>query len=67
MGTFAIVLIIYGAFCIVIGLTKMPAVWNMKKLQVMAKLFKGDRNLQIFIIIWGIAALVAGILIRQSL
>lgn len=64
MEILAIVLIIYGVFCIYIGLTKMPAIWNMKKLQIMAKMFKGDRNLQIFVIIWGIAALVVGILIR---
>ena len=60
----AIFLIIYGLFCILIGIMKLPAIWNMKKLQIMAKMFKGDRNLQIFIIVWGIAALVVGIILR---
>lgn len=64
MEALAIVLIIYGVFCLFIALTKMPAIWNMKKLQIMSKMFKGDRNLQIFIAVWGIAALVIGILIR---
>ena len=64
METLSIILIIYGVFCLFIGLTKMPAIWNMKKLQIMAKMFKGDRNLQIFIIVWGIAAIVVGVLIR---
>ena len=58
------ILIVYGLFCILIGVLKLPAIWNMKKLQIMAKMFKGDRNLQIFIIVWGLLALVVGILIR---
>ena len=49
MEILSIVLIIYGIFCIFIGITKMPAIWRMKKLQIMAKMFKGDRNLQIFV------------------
>ena len=64
MQTLATILIIYGVFCIIVGLLKLPIIWNMKKLQIMAKMFKGDRNLQIFIIVWGIAALVAGIIVR---
>ena len=64
MEVLSIVLIIYGIFCIFVGVTKMPVIWKMKKLQIMAKMFKGDGNLQIFIIVWGIAALVIGIIIR---
>ena len=64
MEILSIVLIIYGIFCIFVGLTKMPAIWKMKKLQIMSKMFKGDKNLQIFVIVWGIIALVVGILIR---
>lgn len=64
MNTLGIILIVYGMFCILIGLLKLPMIWNMKKLQIMAKMFKGDRNLQIFVIVWGIAALVAGIIVR---
>jgi|LGOV01.1.fsa_nt_gb hypothetical protein len=58
------VLIIYGLFCILIGVLKLPAIWNMKKLRIMAKMFKGDRNLQIFVIVWGLIVAVVGILIR---
>lgn len=64
MNTLGVILIVYGLFCILIGLLKLPMIWNMKKLQIMAKMFKGDRNLQIFVIVWGIAALVAGIIVR---
>jgi hypothetical protein len=64
METLAIILIIYGVLCIMIGITKMPMIWNMKKFEIMAKMFKGDRNLQIFVIVWGIIALVVGIVIR---
>jgi hypothetical protein len=64
METLAIILIIYGVLCIAIGITKMPMIWNMKKFEIMAKMFKGDRNLQIFVIVWGIIALVIGIIIR---
>lgn len=60
----AIVLIIYGVFCLYIGVTKMPAIWKMKKLQIMQKMFGGETGLQIFIIVWGIAAIVVGIIIR---
>ena len=64
METLAIILVIYGVLCIMIGITKMPMIWNMKKFEIMAKMFKGDRNLQIFVIVWGIIALVVGIVIR---
>ena len=57
------ILIIYGAFCVLIGVLKLPIIWNMKKLQIMAKMFKGDRNLQIFVIVWGLLAIVIGIII----
>ena len=64
MQILATILIIYGLFCILIGILKLPMIWNMKKLRIMAKMFKGERNLQIFIIVWGIAALVVGFIIR---
>ena len=63
MEILSTILIIYGIFCIIIGILKPPMIWNMKKLKIMAKMFKGSRNLQIFIIIWGLAALVIGLLI----
>jgi len=64
MQIFSTFLIVYGLLCILIGILKLPMIWNMKKLQIMAKMFKGDRNLQIFIIVWGLIALVVGIMIR---
>lgn len=58
------VLIVYGLFCILIGVLKLPVIWNMKKLRIMSKMFKGERNLQVFIIVWGLIATIVGVLIR---
>lgn len=64
MQILSAVLIIYGLFCILIGIMKLPAIWNMKKFEIMSKMFKGDRNLQIFVIVWGLIVAAVGILIR---
>jgi len=64
METFGTILIVYGLLCILIGVLKLPIIWKMKKFQIMAKMFKGDRNLQIFVIVWGLIATVVGIIIR---
>ena len=64
METFGTILIVYGLLCILIGVLKLPVIWKMKKFQIMAKMFKGDRNLQIFVIVWGLIATVVGIIIR---
>ncbi|QWB95711.1 hypothetical protein KHQ89_07185 [Mycoplasmatota bacterium] len=64
MDILKIILIAYGILCILIGLFKLPLVWQMKKLQVMKKMLKGDRNLQIFIIVWGSIIGAIGILIK---
>lgn len=58
------ILIIYGIVCILIGVMKLPAIWNIKKLRIMSKMFKGDRNLQIFVIVWGLIVAAIGIIIR---
>ena len=63
MQTLAIVLIVYGVFCLYIALTKAPFIWKMKKFQIMEKMFKGSRNLQIFVAVWGLIALVVGIIL----
>lgn len=55
-----LVMMIYGLLCILIGVLKVPAIWNMKKFEIMAKMFKGDRNLQIFVIVWGLVIGVVG-------
>jgi hypothetical protein len=63
MQILKIVLIIYGIMCLYIGLLKPPFIWNIKKLRIMSKMFKGDRNLQIFVLIWGTIALVIGLIL----
>ena len=49
MGTLSIVLIVYGVLCVAIGLLKPPFIWNMKKFEVMDKMF-GKKELVIFVI-----------------
>lgn len=63
MEVLSTILIIYGILCIIIGLLKPPFIWQMKKLQVLKKMLKSDTNLQIFILVWGLAALLVGLLI----
>ncbi|MEC9485367.1 MAG: hypothetical protein UMR38_05780 [Candidatus Izemoplasma sp.] len=55
------VLIIYGILCFYIGIFKPPIIWHMKKFEVLKKLFKGERNVQIFVLVWGLIALAFGI------
>jgi hypothetical protein len=64
MEILGIVLIVYGVLCIFIGLFKLPLVWQIKKIQTMKKLFKGDRNLQLFLIAWGLIVGFIGMMIR---
>ena len=53
MGIISTILLIYGLLCLLVGILKLPAIWKMKKLVIMAKMFGGEKNLQIFIIVWG--------------
>lgn len=62
MGTWSIVLIVYGVLCLFIGLLKPPFIWNMGKFKVMEKMF-GKKGLVIFVIVWGLIAIAVGILI----
>jgi hypothetical protein len=62
MQVLAIILIIYGIICIAIGLLRPPFIMNMKKIKVIEKVM-GKTGTIIFILVFGIAALVAGILI----
>jgi len=64
MQILSTILIIYGILCIFIGVFKLPLIWQIKKFRVLKKMFKGDRNLQIFIIIWGFIIGYIGIIIR---
>ena len=54
-------LILYGVFCILVGLFKFPAaVWNMAKIEGFKKIL-GVIGTQIFLSVWGAAALGVGI------
>ncbi len=55
--------IVYGILCLYIGLLKPPFIWNMKKFQVMKKMFKGDKGVQILVLVFGVASLAVGIFV----
>ena len=58
-----IFLIAYGLFCVLVGLFKFPAaVWNMAKIEGFKKIL-GDIGTQIFLSLWGGAALAGGIIL----
>ncbi len=58
MGLLAAIFLIYGIFCIIVGVLKPPYVFKLKKIIVMTKMFKGEKNVQIFMILWGILFIV---------
>ena len=55
-----IFLILYGGFCVVSGIFKIPVIQNMGKIQGFRK-FLGEIGTQIFFIVWGGASLGFGI------
>ena len=55
-----IFLLVYGVICVAVGLFKIPVIWNMGKIQGFRKML-GDVGTQIFIGVWGLAALGVGI------
>lgn len=55
-----IVLLIYGAFCLLIGIIKFGAIWNMAKIQAFVKIM-GDTGTRIFITVWGLIAAGIGV------
>lgn len=56
-----IFLLVYGLFCLAIGVLKQPkAVWNMAKIEGFKKIL-GEIGTQIFIGVWGAIALGIGI------
>ncbi|OQX93816.1 MAG: hypothetical protein B6I17_01100 [Tenericutes bacterium 4572_104] len=63
MDWWKIALIIYGILCIYIGLLKPPFIWKMKKFEIMKKMFKGELGVQIIVLVFGIAALLLGLLL----
>ncbi len=62
MAWYGIVLIVYGVFCLYVGLLKPAFVYNMKKLKIMEKMM-GKMGLQIFLIAWGSLAIVLGFIL----
>jgi hypothetical protein len=63
MDILSIVLIVYGVFCLFVAVTKPPYIYNMKKFQIMEKMM-GKNGLRGFVFIWGLAALIIGIMLR---
>ncbi len=63
MNWWEIALIIYGILCIYIGLLKPPFIWKMKKFEIMKKMFKGELGVQILVLVFGITALLLGLLL----
>ena len=62
MTVLGIILIVYGLFVIGITYLKPPAIWNMKKIQGFVSALT-ETGTVIFFYIWGIAALVIGIVL----
>ncbi|MBW6454515.1 MAG: hypothetical protein K0A98_01400 [Trueperaceae bacterium] len=61
MTILAIVLLLYGALCLGLALFKAPAaIWNMGKIEGFKKLL-GEVGTQVFIGVWGVAAVAIGV------
>ena len=58
-----VLLIVYGIFCLYVGLLKPPFIWNIKKFEIMKKMFKGDLGVQILVLAFGVAALLIAFLV----
>jgi hypothetical protein len=58
----AIFLIVYGLAVLAIAWLKPPAIWNMGKIQGFVKLLT-ETGTVIFFYVWGIAALIVGIVL----
>ena len=56
----AVVLFIYGGFCMFVGVSKLSVIWEMKKIQIFRKILT-DIGTQIFVTIWGVIAIGGGI------
>jgi hypothetical protein len=60
LSVLGIFMILYGVFCVVVGIFKIPVIWNMGKIQGFRK-FLGEIGTQIFLVVWGGASLGFGI------
>lgn len=57
----AILLLLYGALCLALAVLKVPAaLWNLDKIDGFKKLL-GEVGTQVFIGVWGVAALALGV------
>jgi hypothetical protein len=59
METLGIILMAYGALCLLIVLLKPPFIYNMAKFKIMEKMM-GKMGLNIFVAVWGLLAFVIG-------
>ena len=62
MQVLGIILIVYGAICILVAGLRPPFIMNSKKIQIFEK-YLGKLGTTLFILGFGIAAVVIGILI----
>ena len=62
MTALGIILIVYGLAVIAITFLKPPAIWNIKKIQGFVSALT-ETGTAIFFYIWGIAAVVIGIVL----
>ncbi|MDF1594894.1 MAG: hypothetical protein P1T08_02170 [Acidimicrobiia bacterium] len=62
MTALGIVLIVYGIAVVAIAFMKPPAIWNIKKIQGFVSALT-ETGTVIFFIVWGIAAIVIGIVL----
>ena len=60
LALLGILAILYGAFVFYIAITKVPAIWNMKKIEGFKKVL-GEKGTVIFFYIWGVAFAAVGI------
>lgn len=58
----AIFLLLYGVFCVAVGIFKIPAIWNMAKIEGFKKIL-GNVGTQIFLAVWGVIAIAGGIIL----
>ncbi|MGD9761738.1 MAG: hypothetical protein AB7U52_04870 [Candidatus Izemoplasmatales bacterium] len=64
MRVLSIILIVYGAFCLLVASLRPPFIMNMKKMQIFEK-HLGKLGTTLLILGFGIAALVVGIIIYE--
>jgi hypothetical protein len=64
LSVWQVLVLVYGIICIYIGLFKPPFIWKMKKFEIMQKMFGGPLGLQIFVLVWGGAAIAIALLVN---